>query len=197
MVPSCIRCGRPFLIDAADAKYVESVERYLFEGYVAYPGLGDRSLRDVVFRSCCVRPWKTSYSSMNRSHVCISYRDFFTFRGKLAHAYEVVMAGRLQNRTLLMLSFSRFPPPPVEVVGALPPQGLSVHLPRVAFYSANCVQSAPESFRIHYEVAFLLEWAHGVAAALKLGIETNARVWKCSVECIDFWNVFRRLMTFS
>ena len=107
-----------------------------------------------------------------------------------------MMATRLQNRTLLMLPFSRFPPLPVEVVGALPPQGLSVHLPPVAFYFANCVQSAPESVRIRYEVAFLLEWAHSVAAALTLEIETNARVWKCSAECIDFLESFSSLDDF-
>ena len=188
-----MRCDRLFLIDA---KYVEGLERYLFEGDVAYPGLGDRSLRDVVFRSGCVRPWKTSYSLMNGSHVCISYRDFFTLRGKLAHAYDVMMAVRIQNRTLLMLPFSRFPPLPVEVLGALPPQGLSVHLPRLALYSSNCAQCSPESVRIRYEVAFLLEWAYSVAAALTLEIETNAPVWKCSAECIDFLELFSSLDDF-
>lgn len=53
MVPSYIRCDRPFLIAEADAKYVESVERCLFEGDFAYPGIGDRTLRDVLFRSVC------------------------------------------------------------------------------------------------------------------------------------------------
>ena len=72
MVPSSIRCDRLFLTAAADARYVDSVERYLFEEDVAYPELGDRSLRDVVFRSGRVRPWKTSYFLMNGSHVCIS-----------------------------------------------------------------------------------------------------------------------------
>ena len=95
-----------------------------------------------------------------------------------------------------MLPFSRFPPLPVEFVGALPPQGLSLHLPRVSFYFAKCVQSAPESVRIRYEVAFLLEWAHSVAAALTLKIETNARVWKRSVECIDFLDRFSSLDDF-
>ena len=162
MVPSSIRSDRLFLIAAANAKYVESVERSLFKEDVAYPGLGNRSLRDVEFRSGCVRPWKTSYSLMNGSHVCISYCDFFTLRGKRAHAYDVMMAGRLQNRTLLMLLFSRFLPLPVEVVSALPPKVLSVHLlsvhlPRVAFYFASCVPSAPESVLIRYEVTFLRE----------------------------------------
>ena len=185
MISSSIRCDRLFLIAAADAKYVESVERYLFDGDIAYPGLVDCPLCDVLFRSGCVRPWKTWYSLMIGSHIYISYRDFYTFRGKLAHAYDVMMAGRLQNLTLLVLPFSRFPPP-LEVVGALPPQCLSVHVPRVAFYFANCEQSAPELVRIRYEVAFLLEWTHSVAAAFTLEIETNARVWKCSVECMDF-----------
>ena len=168
MVPSSIRCDRLFLIAAANSKYVEYLERYLFEGDVGYPRLGYRSLRDVVFRSGCVRPWKTSYSLMNGSQMCISYRDFYTFCGKFAHAYDVMMAERLQNRKLLMLPFSSFQPLPVEIVRALPPQSLPVQPPRVAFYFENCVQSAPESVRIRYGVAFLLEWAHRVAAALKL-----------------------------
>ena len=75
MDPSSIRFDLLFLIAAGDAKYVESVERYLFEGDVAYPGLGDRSLRDLVFSTGCVRPWKTSYSLMKGSYVCISYRS--------------------------------------------------------------------------------------------------------------------------
>ena len=80
-----------------------------------------------------------------------------------------------------MLPFTRFPPPPVEVLGVFPPQGLSVRLPRVAFYFSNCVESTTsESIRIRYEVALLLEWAHSVAAPLTLEIETNARVWKCA-----------------
>ena len=196
MVPSSIRCDRLFLIAATHSKHIESVERYIFEGDVGYPGLGDRSLCDVVFRSGCLRPWRMPYSLMNGSHVCISYRDFFTLCGKLAQAYDVMMAGRLQNRTLLMPAFSRFPPLPVEVVSALLPQGLSVHLPRVPFYFANCVQSAPESVRVRYEVEFLLEWAHSFAAALTLVIETNARVWKRSAECIDFLDRFSSLDDF-
>ena len=96
-----------------------------------------------------------------------------------------------------MLPFSRFPPLPIEVVGALPPQGLSVHLPRVTFYFANCVQSDPELVRIRYGVAFLLEWAHSLAVALTLEIETNARVWKCSAECIEFLERFSSLDEFS
>ena len=59
MIPPSIRCDRMFLSYGSDAKYVKSVQRYLFEGGVAYPGLADRSLRDVVVLSD-VRAWKTS-----------------------------------------------------------------------------------------------------------------------------------------
>ena len=197
MFPLSIRCDRLFLLAATVAKHVESVERYLFEGDVAYPGLGYRSPHDVVFRSGYVRPWKTSYSLMNGSHVCISYRDFFKLRGKLAHPYEVMMAGRHQTRTLLMLPFSRFPPLPVKVLGALPPQGLSIHLPRVAFYFANCVQSAPESVFIRYEVAFLLEWP--IASRPPSGSRSKRMLAFGSAppNASTSWNVFRRPMTFS
>ena len=58
------------------------------------------------------------------------------------------------------------------------------------------MQSAPESVRIRYEVAFILEWAHNVSAALTLEIETNARVWKCSAERIDVLERFSSLDDF-
>ena len=95
-----------------------------------------------------------------------------------------------------MLSFSRFPSLPVEVASALPPLGLSVRIPPVAFYFANCVQSAPESVRIRYDVAFLLEWAHSVAATLTLEVEAPALVWRCSLECIEFLERFVSLDDF-
>ena len=110
---------------------------------MAYPGLADRSLGEVVVRSGDVRVWKTSYSVKNGSRAGVPYRDFFLLQGKLAHAYDVMMAGRPQNHTLLMLPFSRFPLLPVEVASALPPHVLSVRIPLVAFYFANCVHSAP------------------------------------------------------
>ena len=58
------------------------------------------------------------------------------------------------------------------------------------------MQSAPESVRIRYEVAFFLEFSRCVVASLKPEIETNARVWKCSVECIDFLDRFSALEHF-
>ena len=128
-IPPSIRCDRMLLLYGSDAKYVESVERYLFEGDVAYPGLADRSLRDLVVRSGDVRAWKTSYSVTNGTRASVPYRDFFVLRGKLARAYDVMMAVRPQNRTLLMLPFSRFPSLPVEIASDLPPQGLSVRIP--------------------------------------------------------------------
>ena len=196
MVRSSNHCDRLSLIAAANAEYVESVGSYLFEGGVAYPGLGNRTLRDVVFRSGCVRPLKAPYSLMNVSHVCVSYLDFYTLRGKLAYAYDAMMAGRLPNRTLMMLPFSRFPPLPVEFVCALPPQGLPVHLPRVAFYFANCVQSAPESVRIRYEVA---SYSSG-PIALRLRSRSRSKrmvaFGSAPSNILTSWILFRRSITF-
>ena len=64
-----------FLLYESDGKYVESMEPYLFEGDVAYPGLADRLLRDVLVRSVDVRAWKKSYSVTNGSRACVPYRD--------------------------------------------------------------------------------------------------------------------------
>ena len=196
MIPPSIQCDRMFLQYGSDAKYVESVERNLFEGDVAYLGLADRSLRGVVVRSDDVLAWKTSYSVTDGSRASVPYRDFFVLRGKLGHVYDVMMAGRSQNRTLLMLPFSLFPSLPVEVASALPPQGLSVRIHLVAFYFAKRVQSAPDSVRIRYDVAFLLEWAHSVAAALTLDGEAHALVWRCSLECIELLERFVSLDDF-
>ena len=81
-------------------------------------------------------------------------------------------------------------------MNALPPQGLSVRIPSVAFYFADCVQSAPESVRIRYDVAFLLEWTHNVAAALTLETEAHARMSRCSCACIEFLERFVSLDDF-
>ena len=89
-----------------------------------------------------------------------------------------------------MLPFSRFPSLPVEVVSSLPPQDFSVPVPFSAFYFANCVKSAPENVLIRYDVAFLLRWAHNVAAALTLDIKAHASVWRCSLEGINFLERF-------
>ena len=150
----------------------------------------------MVVRSGDVRAWKTSYLVTNGSRAAVPYRDFFVLRGKLAHAYDVMIAGRPQNRTLLLLPFSRVPSLPIEVASALPPQGLSVRTPLFAFYFARCIQSAPDSVQIRYDVAFLLEWTHSVAAALTLEVEAHAWVWRCSLECIEFLERFVSLEDF-
>ena len=161
-----------------------------------YPGLADRLLRDMVVPSGDVRTWKTSYSVTNGSRAAVPYLDFSVLRRKLAHAYDVMMVGRPQNRTLLMLPFSCVPLLPVEVPSALPPLSFSVRFPLVAFYFANCVQSTPESVRICYDVAFLLEWAHSVVPAIALEVEAHARVWRCSLQCIEFLERFVSLDDF-
>ena len=80
-----------------------------------------------------VRRWKTSYWLMCGTSVAISFRDYSVLRGSLTREYDVNMGARTANRTSLMLLWSRFPLMPVEVLSAMPPQGPSVRLPRVAY----------------------------------------------------------------
>lgn len=124
------------------------------------------------------------------------YRDIIVFRGKLSHAYDVMMAGRLQNRTFLMLPFSHFPPIPVKLACRLPPEGLSVRASLFAYFFATHAQSASKAVRIRSDVAFLIEWAHNVTTALVLGQDVHARVWKCSVAYIAFVEQFLSLGDF-
>ena len=106
------------------------------------------------------------------------------------------MGTRATNRTSLMIPWSRFPLIPIEVLSAMPPQGLSVRLPRVAYYSSLRVRDESDDVRMRYDAAFMIEWAHSVATALTLEIENNRRVWTCSDECIAFLSRFESLDDF-
>ena len=159
-IPSSLRCDRLFLVEASDAKYGELVERYLFDPTRPYPGFGDRTLRDVLVRTEAIRRWKTSYSLMCGTSVAISFRDYSVLRGPLTREYEVNMGTRAANRTSLMIPWSRFPLMPVEVLSAMPPQGLSVRLPRFAYYFSLCVCEESDDVRMGYDAAFMIEWAH-------------------------------------
>ena len=102
-IPSSLRCDSLFLVEASDAKYVELVERYLFDSTRPYPGLADRTLRDVLVRTEAIRRWKTSYSLMSGTRVAISFRDYSVLRGRLTCEYEVNMGTRATNRTRLTI----------------------------------------------------------------------------------------------
>ena len=52
------------------------------------------------------------------------------------------------NRTSLMIPWSRFPLMPVEVLSAMPPQGLSVRLPRIAYYFSLRVRDESNDVRM-------------------------------------------------
>ena len=114
-IPSSLRCDRLFFVVASDAKYVQLVERYLFDPTRPYSGFGDRTLRDALVRTEAIRRWKTSYSLMCGTSVAISFRDYSVLRGPLTREYEVNMGTRAANRTSLMIPWSRFPLMPVEV----------------------------------------------------------------------------------
>ena len=173
------------------------MERYLFDPTRSYTGFGDRTLRDVLVRTEAIRRWKTSYSLMCGTSVAISFRDYSVLRDPLTRKYEVNMGTRAANRTILMIPWSRFPLMPVEVLAAMPPLGLSVRLPRVAYYFSLRVRDESDDVRIHYDAAFMIEWAHSVATALSLEIEKNRRIWTCSDEIIAFLSRFESLDDFS
>ena len=132
-IPSSLRCDRLLLVEALDAKEVELVKRYLFDLTRPYPGFGDRLQRDVLVRTEAIRHLNTLYSLMRVTSVCIPFCDYSVLRGPLTPEYEENMGTRAANRTSPIIEWSRFPVMPVEVVSAMPPQGLFVLLPRVAY----------------------------------------------------------------
>ena len=54
-IPSSLSCNRLYLVEASDAKYVELVERYLFDPTRPYPGFDHRTLLDVLVRTAAIR----------------------------------------------------------------------------------------------------------------------------------------------
>ena len=164
-IPWSLRCNRLFLVEASDAKYFELVEIYLFDPTRPYVGFVDRAWRDVLVSTEAIRRWQTSYSLMCRTSEAISFRDYSVLRGPLTREYEVNMGTRAANRTSLMIPWSRFPVMPVEVLSAMPSKGLSVRLPRVAYYFSLRVREESDDVRMRYDAAFMIKWPHSVATA--------------------------------
>ena len=106
------------------------------------------------------------------------------------------MGTRAANRTSLMIPWSCFSLMPVEVLSAMPPQGLSVLLPRVASYFSLRVRDESDGVRMRHDAAFMIAWAHFVATSLTLEIENHRRVWTCPNECIAFLSRFGSLDDF-
>ena len=185
-IPSSLRCDRFFLVETSEAKYVEPLERYLFGPTRPYPGFDACSLRDVLVRTKGIRHWKTSYSFMCGTSVCISFRNYFVRRGPLTRGYEVNMGTRAANRTSMMIQWSLFPSMPVEVLSAKPPQGLSVRIPLVAYYFSFRARDESDNMRMRYDAAFITEWAHSGTTALKLESENYRPVWTSSDKCTTF-----------
>ena len=158
----------------------------LFDPTRPYPGFGDCTLRDLLVHMEAIRRWKIPYSIMCGLSVCISFRDYSVLRGLLTREYEVNMGTRAANCTSLMIPWSRFPLMPVEVLFAMPLQGLSVRLPRVAYHFSLRGRDESDDVRMRCDAAFIIEWAHFVATALMSEIENHCLVWTCSDECIPF-----------
>ena len=76
------------------------------------------------------------------------------------------------------------------LVGIIPPRGLAVQSPRVAYYFGATVDSRCKSGKKRHATAYVLEWAHAVAAALTLEHVLYSLVWVCVERCVQFMRKF-------
>ena len=71
------------------------------------------------------------------------------------------------------------PEVPVCLTGIISRCGLAVKSPRLAYYFGATVDTRFKSAKKRYATAYVLEWAHAVAAALKLEHVMYSRVCVC------------------
>ena len=95
------------------------------------------------------------------------------------------MSGKFDDRTRLV-PFDEFPEVPMCLVEIIPPRGLALQSTRVAYYFGATVDSRCKSVKKRYATAYVLEWAHAVAAALTLQHVVYSRVWVCEERCLEF-----------
>ena len=112
----------------------------------------------------------------------------YVFSG--AHETGVRMSGRFEDRTRLVVPFDKFPEVPMCLVGIIPPRCLAVQSPRVAYYFGATVDSRCKSVKMRNATAYVLEWAHAVAAALTLEHVVYSRVRMCEERCAGFLRKF-------
>ena len=100
------------------------------------------------------------------------------------------MSGRFEDRTRLVVPFYELPEVPMCLAEIIPPRGLAVKSPRVAYYFGATVDSRFMWVTKQYATAYVLEWAHAVAAALKLEHVMYNRVWVSKERCVGFLRKF-------
>ena len=188
-VPKEIECDRAFLADPADSIYVGKMNAYFFHWEGRHLMMTDDRVR-VVVRETDPRQWKTAFALLVGTVRLVSFQEYTYFREPGAHEMDVRMSGRFEDRTRLVVPFDEFPEVPMCLVGIIPPRGLAVQSPRVAYYFGATVDSRCKSVKKRYLTAYVLEWAHAVAADLTLEHVVYCRVWVCEERCVELLRKF-------
>ena len=189
-VPKEFERDRAFLADPADAIYVETMNAYLFRGEGRHPMMTDDRVRNIVVRETDPRQWKTVFALLVGTGRLVSFQDYTYFRKPGAHETDVRMSGNFKDRTRSVVPFDELPEVPMCLAGIIPPRGLAVKSPRVAYYFGATVDTRCKSVEKQYATAYVLEWAHALAAALTLEHVMYNRVWVCEERCVEFLRKF-------
>ena len=97
----------------------------------------------------------------------------------------------------MLIPFDEFPEVPKCVAGVIPPRGLAVRCPRVAYYFGAVVETQDDSVKKRYATSYVLEWAHAMAASLTAEHVVYNRVWECEERCVDFLRKFELFELFD
>ena len=189
-----LECGPAFLADPADAIYVEKMNAYLFCGEGRHPMMTEDRDRTIVVRKTDPRQWKTVFAFLVGTGRLVSFQDYTYFREPGAHETDLRMSGRFEVRTRLVVPFDKLPEVPMCMVGRIPPRGLAVRSPRVAYYFGATVDTRCKPVKMRYATAYVLEWSHAVVAALTLEHRMYCRVWVCEERCFE---VLRKFVSFE
>ena len=185
-VPEELACDRAFLGDPADAAYVEKMIDFLLCGVGRHPLMTDDRSCNIVVRETDPRQWKTSFALLAGRGRLVRFQDYTYVREPGAHETDVRMSGRFEDRIRLLIPFEEFPEVLKCVAGIIPPRGLAVRCPCVAYYSGAVVETQDDSVKKRYATSYVLECAHTVAASLTAGHVAYNRVWVCEERCVEF-----------
>ena len=128
---------------------------------------GDR-VRNIVVWETDPRQWKTAFPLSVGTDRLVSFQDYTYFLEPGAHETDVRMSGRFDDRTRSVVPFDELPEVLMCLAAIIPPRGLAMKSSRVTYYFGTTVDTTWKSVKKRYATAYVLEWAHAVAAALTL-----------------------------
>ena len=155
-----------------------------------HPLVTDDRSRNIILRETEPRQWKTSFALLAGTGRLGSFQYYTYFREPGAHKTNVRMSGRFEDRTRMLIPFDEFPEVPKCVAGIIPPQGLAVRSPRVAYYFGAVVETQDDPVKKRYATSYVLEWAHAVAASLTAEHVVYNRVCVFEERCVEFLRNF-------